>query len=799
MYRPAIAEPSSFAPQPSYVGLVLEAAEGASRSIPPLWPLATSVAVNPFLGHAGRTLAQTSAWLALTGGAAATMPRSWYRERLARGEITEADLHAAWGAAPAAERPEDFDALMAQEATVEPTPLPTVADLAAEESGCDWPAIVADAIGGWAAAFFDQGQALWALPHGQSAYASWRTVALHDRTPEIHGLRGFRTLVAEAPDNARDVLAVSAARLGLRPMAVRLYFERLLMAMGGWSQFARFQRWQAELAGAADDTMVELLAIRLLWDQALLSLGTPAVQQRWAAAAEAYDAPVRPDRDQCIDAILQHAAERAEQRWLAGVLHDQALGQGGAAALSAQLVFCIDVRSEPMRRAIEQVAPGVRTSGFAGFFGLGTAHRPHAACAAEPRLPVLLRPALTSRDGGDAEGERLAQALARGDRAWGRFKQAAVSSFAFVEAAGLTYAVKLVKDALRLGTRAGPAAAPLFDPPLPLETRIDAAERVLRAMSLAEGMPPLLVLLGHAAHVTNNLHASALQCGACGGHSGAVNARLLAALLQDAAVRDGLAGRGIALPADLLVLAGEHDTTSDRITLFVDDVACAAAHPQVQALQRVLAQATVLAGTARAVRVPGASGPADLAMRGRDWAQVRPEWGLAGCSAFLAAPRGRSAGKALDGRCFLHDYDWRQDRDGSVLELILTAPVVVASWISLQYYGSSVAPGLFGAGNKLLHNAVGGVGVLEGNGGVLRGGLPWQSVHDGDALVHTPLRLTVCVEAPRDAITAVLARHEGVRALFDQRWLHLLAMDEGGRLAWRYAGGLAWVPAELDA
>ena len=31
-----------------------------------------------------------------------------------------------------------------------------------------------------------------------------------------------------------------------------------------------------------------------------------------------------------------------------------------------------------------------------------------------------------------------------------------------------------------------------------------------------------------------------------------------------------------------------------------------------------------------------------------------------------------------------------------------------------------------------------------------------------------------------------------VRALFDNRWLHLFALDETGRMAWRYAGDLDW-------
>ena len=132
-----------------------------------------------------------------------------------------------------------------------------------------------------------------------------------------------------------------------------------------------------------------------------------------------------------------------------------------------------------------------------------------------------------------------------------------------------------------------------------------------------------------------------------------------------------------------------------------------------------------------------------------------------------------------------------------MLELILTAPVVVASWISLQYYGSTVAPELFGGGNKLLHNVVGGVGVVEGHGGLLRAGLPWQSVHDGERYAHEPLRLSVCIEAPREAISEVLRKHPGVRALFDNGWLHLFALDDAGRMAWRYSGDLLWGAATV--
>lgn len=110
----------------------------------------------------------------------------------------------------------------------------------------------------------------------------------------------------------------------------------------------------------------------------------------------------------------------------------------------------------------------------------------------------------------------------------------------------------------------------------------------------------------------------------------------------------------------------------------------------------------------------------------------------------------------------------------------MTAPVVVASWINLQYYGSTVDNRRFGSGNKVLHNVVGTLGVLEGNGGDLRVGLPWQSLHDGTRLVHEPLRLSVFLEAPEVAIDRVIARHEAVRRLVDGGWLHLFRITEEG-------------------
>jgi uncharacterized protein YbcC (UPF0753/DUF2309 family) len=263
--------------------------------------------------------------------------------------------------------------------------------------------------------------------------------------------------------------------------------------------------------------------------------------------------------------------------------------------------------------------------------------------------------------------------------------------------------------------------------------------------------------------VVNNPFASGLHCGACGGYSGEVNARLLAGLLNVAEVQAGLKERGIEIPEDTHFLAALHDTTTDEMILYDADHPAPAHAEDIRQAKAWFRQAGSLTRGERALRLPRAGGQDDIDLRSRDWAETRPEWALAGCKAFIAAPRHRTSGKSLQGRAFLHDYDWKQDKDFGVLELIMTAPVVVASWISLQYYGSTVAPDAFGAGNKLLHNVTGGIGVVEGNGGTLRAGLPWQSVHDGEGYAHDPLRLSVCIEAPREAMTEILKRHDGVR------------------------------------
>ncbi|MGC8733397.1 MAG: putative inorganic carbon transporter subunit DabA, partial [Halothiobacillaceae bacterium] len=344
-------------------------------------------------------------------------------------------------------------------------------------------------------------------------------IAMHDLTPEIVGLSQFARRVAEAPDDATAVIVRVVGTLSLSETALDTYFHQILTTLGGWAQYARYRLWQAELSGGSDGAVLDLLAIRLLWEEALFERYRTALITAWSDVRAQHETPVAPTADQVLDTLLQAAAERAAQRLLADTLAQPA-ERAPVDRPALQAAFCIDVRSEVFRRALETLSPRIQTLGFAGFFGLGVSHRRFASDVEERRLPVLLNPVSQSRSGG-AEvhaADLSARYLARAKRAWGRFKLAAVSSFAFVEATGPFYAAKLVKDALGLENAKPPNdPAPRLDPAMDLTARVAAAASVLRAMSLKTGFARLVLLAGHGASVVNNPHASALHCGACGG------------------------------------------------------------------------------------------------------------------------------------------------------------------------------------------------------------------------------------------------------------------------------------------
>jgi hypothetical protein len=55
-------------------------------------------------------------------------------------------------------------------------------------------------------------------------------------------------------------------------------------------------------------------------------------------------------------------------------------------------------------------------------------------------------------------------------------------------------------------------------------------------------------------------------------------------------------------------------------------------------------------------------------------------------------------------------------------------------------------------------------------------------VHDGEKLVHEPLRLHACIAADTEILDGILERQEHVRHLVENGWVHLIALGADGQL-----------------
>lgn len=712
--------------------------ETACARIPPLWPLQSFVAVNPFLGLADKPFAEASALLERVTKGGMLMDAAYYLEQIRLGRIrtTDVDAVSAVGMGALTEQ------LRRSGAT---TAVLTVADWLDQRRGTGWAAFVTDEVSKWCASYFDEGQSAWQMPgRGLPVYSAWKRMAECDANPEVQGLKGFRQVVTGLPEDPAEMVRHALTVLRVPVKAETDFLHRELMSVFGWSAYGAYQDRQAGESGV----VAQLLAIRLAYDVALLSLATG-----WRCAAEAAPETALIEAKCVAQAALEHGFRIRLTEQLGT---PAPVAKHGRKALQA--VFCIDVRSEEYRRALEAQSEEIQTIGFAGFFGMSIAFGNQALC------PVLLQPSHRLR----AENKsRPWQDI------WAAMKRSAVACFPTVEVSGAWFAVTLLQRVFRGGS--AKREKPELHFAIPVETRVDMAAGALKNMSLrAEDLAPTVLLCGHGSATENNPYAAGLDCGACGGHKGDINARFAAALFNDSAVREGLRLRGISIPTDTVFVAGLHITTTDDVELLDTDGMQEGDRARVATWLRA---ASDRARIARNADLGAASVAGEVRRRSKDWSEVRPEWGLAGNAAFIAAPRARTKHLDLQGRAFLHDYDSAVDRDGSVLTLILTAPVIVASWINLQYYGSTVNNQVFGSGNKTLHNIVGTFGVWEGNGGDLRTGLPLQSLHDGTRWVHEPLRLQVFVDAPRERIDRVVASNSDLRNLVNNGWIQLVALE----------------------
>ncbi|WP_436932743.1 DUF2309 domain-containing protein [Halosimplex halobium] len=797
----------------------------AAETVGSVWPLHSFVTANPLAGFEDRPFHRAvSEAEQLFGGRGYPHP-SVFRRAWEDGRIDPQVLREELDAHGVSGTPE---ALLEEMETAE----------AERERGSDTDdatETVDRVLSKWLAAFLDQGQAQWSMPNRERGfYAAWRSLAPHD--DEIPGCDDPSD-IPESP-----VEAVESVLSEYPEGRWEAIFEHHLAAMPGWTGFVKQRAdghagpWQSKYP----ISLLDYLAVRLT----LVDLfDAPVDPDDSGAGDESTDYEVTVEHDESEEVPLAEiwltAWEKSYRtRLLDGidqsatvdqsVTADQSAAEpstdGGDDRPAAQLVFCIDTRSEVIRRHIEEAGP-YETHGYAGFFGVPMRYEGYDSEVEIDACPPIVDPEHRVTERPEHEGEEAAHDRWSGLATAARehlksLKTNVAAAFTFVEGGGSAYGAAMaartlvpsaVADLSEAVDERVPSAAAFCEPALDrpeeggdegdlphgmtLAEKVDCAETAFDLMGWEE-FGRLVVFAGHASETTNNPFDSSLDCGACAGNPGGPNARALAAICNDEEVRAQLRERGHDIPEDTVFLAGEHNTTTDEITLF--DGGVPESHREdLERLRADLEEARAGAAAERAESMAGADpddGVRETKRRTADWAETRPEWGLAGNGSFVIGPRELTEGRDLDGRAFLHSYDWSTDSDGEALEAIMTGPLVVTQWINSQYYFATVDNAVYGSGSKVTQNPRGNIGVVQGNGGDLMTGLPLQSLKvDSEQPYHHPLRLTAVIHAPVERVADILARHEEVARLFDNGWLSLTVVDpEQDNAAVHYQGDLEW-------
>lgn len=778
----------------------------ACQRIAPTWPLDQLIAVNPWWELRQLPIEETAARLAALGKVRCLMPKTHFQQ-VWRKRIQPAHLLEAAQRRGIRVPTEDLlEHLRTPDCTQH---WKNVSDLVDERRDLrhrmSWQEEITQQISQFCAGFFQPGSPFNGDAKAETGlYRDWLTLTRQDRGIEIlMACDGLRERFVALPEDRDALIQLAVETLCASPDMQVDYFHALLLDINGWASWVAYGRWQAQLENRTSHAlMADLLAVRLAWELVLwqqtnagTSCESASLGKAWTAQCHSLPELIQAHRDaQRLTWVWQQAAELAYQNGLQAQLCTRPSPQPEGLP-QLQAVFCIDVRSEPLRRALEAQSDRIETRGFAGFFGLPIAYQPVGTEWQRPQLPGLLKPALTVTESQPALDSRQRHRYARSAR-WQACNEAAPASFSLVETLGLVSALKLFRDAFFPRTTPHPAGGMQNADRWQvlrsgeLVSTVDLAELcagILSAMGLTERFAPTVMLVGHGSSSRNNPHAAGLDCGACGGQSGELNVRVLVQLLNDPDVRDALRTQHrIGIPQSTRFMAALHNTTTDELGC-LDDLPDEAVSAWLQAASQQARQE-------RAPRLKiGAFGKpltALLQRRACDWSQTRPEWGLANNACFVVAPRQATRHVNFGGRSFLHDYDAHRDEGDRILEQIMTAPMVVTHWINMQYNASVTDPRKFGSGNKVLHNVVGGhLGVFEGNGGDLRIGLPLQSVHDGQQWMHQVLRLSVFISAPRDAISRIVAKHRMLQDLVNNEWLFLFQWDPDASAIARYERG----------
>lgn len=432
---------------------------------------------------------------------------------------------------------------------------------------------------------------------------------------------------------------------------------------------------------------------------------------------------------------------------------------------SAQFIFCIDTRSEGFRYFLEQESNGkFETFGFAGFFGAIFNLNNNGKISYQ--APALVKASNTACVKLSKTVNRsFARQYFSKIKAIIHFgKNQLTAPFALFEIIGILFLPFMLFKSLRPKFKFSlfNNAMITLEHDFSEQEQLNSAYNLLTSIGLTKKFSEYVFLCAHKAHTTNNPYEASLNCGACGGNSGVPNALLMCEILNNKSIRLALTKKNILIPSHTQFIPACHYTSNDRLEILNSKVPAE--------IVKIITSAASKLRQDKKTRLPGVN---SLSNRESNWSELIPELGLIDNAAIIIGPRALSKNYNLSQRCFLHSYEPSLDPHGDILTSILSAPAIVAHWISSQYYFSTTNPEQFGAGNKAIHNVLPNIGVLEGNLSDLKIGLPLQSTYNQGKPLHEPRRIAVFVYADTILLNKAIENSPDFKKLLDNHWIYL--------------------------
>lgn len=209
----------------------------------------------------------------------------------------------------------------------------------------------------WLQVYLDEGQATITMPlRNKGFYIAWKKLALYDKNLHKNNNKK-QEWIKNLPENAEHAVNECLRCLSIAQEEVLEFLTLMLTTLPGWAGYIKYQTEWTDLdihchpISQLDYLAMRLIITILMWPEAKNLIGFHKKAITKSQTKNNLLKKIQETENAYRLELLQNLAKQS--------ITPQSTPE-------AQLVFCIDVRSEPFRKNLESIG-NYQTYGFAGF------------------------------------------------------------------------------------------------------------------------------------------------------------------------------------------------------------------------------------------------------------------------------------------------------------------------------------------------------------------------------------------------------------------------------------------------